>query len=68
MSLPLPPPNHVLMLSDEELNVVINALADLPYRRVAPLLTSINTQLAEQNQRRASARKGPQLVGEGSDG
>ena len=44
-----PPQNHTLTVTTEEANVILNKLADMPWKDANPLLQKLISQLNEQN-------------------
>lgn len=47
---------HTLTLTSEQLGVIDQALGAMPYRAAAPVIDSINHQLAEAQERAAAER------------
>lgn len=43
--------DYIFKLSDQDAQIVINALAELPFRVSAPVIQKIQTQAAEQTKK-----------------
>ncbi|WP_189605703.1 hypothetical protein [Mesorhizobium sp. M4B.F.Ca.ET.017.02.2.1] len=50
---------HKIELTDEQMNIIGSALADLPYKVAAPVINAIQIQLTAEDKAPAPAGKKP---------